>query len=58
MEIARKNHQMNIRSQSIKKNVNNKNSNTVPVWFDKDINKEVATDEEREAIEEMLKEYR
>ena len=26
--------------------------------FDKDINKEVATDEEREAIEEMLKEYR
>ena len=30
----------------------------VPVWFNKDIEATSATDEERQAMEEMLKEYR
>lgn len=55
MEIARKNH------KSMNKKVNLKNQikeKEVPVWFDKNIEASEATDEERQAIEDMLKEYR
>ncbi len=55
MEIARKNHQTNINNKNSKKVYKDKN---VPVWFDKNIETEEASDEERLAIEEMLKEYK
>lgn len=55
MEIARKNHRLVNNKKDINKNVRNKE---VPVWFDKDISLEEASASEREAIEEMLKEYR
>lgn len=57
MEIARKNHQAHMKSQSVSKKTMSK-ENSVPVWFDKEIMHDAATDEERQAIEEMLKEYR
>ena len=57
MEIARKNHQAHMKSQSVSKKTISK-QNSVPVWFDKEIMHDAATDEERQAIEEMLKEYR
>lgn len=57
MEIARKNHQAHMKSQSVSKKTVSK-ENSVPVWFDKEIMHDAATDEERQAIEEMLKEYR
>ncbi len=57
MEIARKNHQAHMKSQSVSKKTISK-ENSVPVWFDKEIMHDAATDEERQAIEEMLKEYR
>ena len=53
MDIARKNHQQHLKS--IKKN---KVTSDVPVWFDKDIEKKEASVEDRQAIEDMLKEYR
>ena len=56
MEIAKKNH------KSIQKKTNVSKVPTkekeVPVWFDKNIEANSATDEERKAIEDMLKEYR
>ena len=55
MEIARKNHQKSVNSKNNKRIIKDKN---VPVWFDKDIETERASDDERMAIEEMLKEYR
>lgn len=57
MEIARKNHQAHMKSQNVSKKTISK-ENSVPVWFDKEIMHDAATDEERQAIEEMLKEYR
>lgn len=57
MEIARKNHQAHMKNQSVSKKTISK-ENSVPVWFDKEIMHDAATDEERQAIEEMLKEYR
>ena len=57
MQIARKNHQAHMKSQSVSKKTISK-ENSVPVWFDKEIMHDAATDEERQAIEEMLKEYR
>ena len=57
MEIAKKNHQAHMKSQSVSKKTISK-ENSVPVWFDKEIMHDAATDEERQAIEEMLKEYR
>lgn len=55
MEIAKKTHKATLkksgtRSQTIEKEV--------PVWFNQNIEANCATDEERKAIEDMLKEYR
>lgn len=54
MDIARKNHKQ-VASKTIKKPLKD---GIVPAWFDKNVSAVSATDEEREAIEEMLKEYR
>ena len=56
MEIAKKNHKL-----ISKKVITNKNIQTekeVPVWFDKNIEAKTASVEKRQAIEDMLKEYR
>ena len=52
MEIARKNH----KSPTKKVNINNNKikEKELPDWFDKNIEINSATDEERKAIEEML----
>ena len=55
MEIAKKTHKSamkktNLKSQAVEKEV--------PVWFNQNIEASSATDEERQAIEDMLKEYR
>lgn len=55
MEIAKKNHKSISKKTSVKKEIKEKE---VPVWFDKNIEVNSATDEERQAIEELLKEYR
>ena len=55
MEIARKNHKSMNKKISFKNQINEKE---VPIWFDKNIEAAEATDEERQAIEDMLKEYR
>lgn len=55
MEIARKNHKSMNKKISLKNQINEKE---VPIWFDKNIEATEATDEERQAIEDMLKEYR
>ena len=55
MEIAKKNH------KSVTKKITNKSSTIekeVPAWFDKNIEANKATDEERQAIEDLLKGYR
>lgn len=57
MEIARKNHQAHMKNQNVSKKATTK-ENSVPVWFDKEIKHDAASDEERQAIEDMLKEYR
>lgn len=55
MEIARKNHKSMNKKINFKNQINEKE---VPIWFDKNIEAAEATDEERQAIEDMLKEYR
>ena len=55
MEIARKNHKSANKKIGIKNQIKEKE---VPVWFDKNIEANEATDEERQSIEELLKEYR
>lgn len=55
MEIARKTHKSISKKVSIKPQIKEKE---VPVWFDQNISINSATDEERQAIEDMLKEYR
>lgn len=55
MEIAKKTHKSIRKKTNIKTTVKEKE---VPVWFDKNIEANSATDEERQAIEDMLKEYR
>lgn len=55
MEIARKNHKSMNKKINFKNQINEKE---VPIWFDKNIEVNEATDEERQAIEDMLKEYR
>lgn len=55
MEIAKKNYNNGIKNKTIKKI--NKEGN-VPSWFDKNIEENVASDEELMEMEEMLKEYR
>lgn len=56
MEIAKKNHKQITKKVTIK--TNNQVEKDVPVWFDKTIEAKEATEEERQAIEDMLKEYR
>ena len=36
----------------------NTTTNQVPIWFDKNIETNPASEEERQEIEELLKEYR
>ena len=55
MEIAKKNHKSAKKKANIKQELTTKE---VPVWFNKNIEANSATDEERQAIEDMLKEYR
>ena len=55
MEIARKNHKSMNKKINLKSQINEKE---VPIGFDKNIEATEATDEERKAIEDMLKEYR
>ena len=55
MEIARKNHKSMIKKTTPKKQVIEKD---VPIWFNQNIEASSATDEERQAIEDMLKGYR
>ena len=55
MDIARKNH----KSVTKKTNITTKmKEKELPDWFDKNIEVNSASDEERRAMEEMLKEYR
>jgi len=56
MEIARKNHKALSKNSVKKKQVLNEKE--VPVWFDKETKAETASDEERQMMEEFLKEYR
>ena len=55
MEIAKKNHKSINKKTTIKKEINIKE---VPDWFNKNIEATSATDEERQAMEDLLKEYR
>ena len=55
MDIARKNHKSVTKKVNITTKIKEKE---VPDWFDKNIEVNSATDEERRAMEEMLKEYR
>ena len=55
MEIAKKNHK---KLNSIKEYKKGPTEKEVPVWFNKNIEANSASDEERKAIEDMLKEYR
>jgi len=55
MEIARKNHKRVTKNTQTKKIIKD---NIVPVWFDKNIEANSATDEEKQEIDELLKEYR
>ena len=58
MEIARKNHSKSKQIKTIKTTKSYQKEATVPVWFNQNIESASATDEERKALEEMLKEYR
>lgn len=55
MEIARKNHKSMIKKTTPKNQIIEKE---VPIWFNQNIEASSATDEERQAIEDMLKGYR
>jgi len=55
MDIARKNHKSVTKKVSTTTKIKEKE---VPDWFDKNIEANSATDEERQAMEELLKEYR
>lgn len=55
MEIAKKTHKSVIKKTSSK---NISIEKEVPVWFNQNIEASSATDEERKAIEDMLKEYK
>ena len=57
MEIAKKNHKSIQKKNSISTTSSTKEKE-VPVWFDKNIEATSASDEERQAIEDMLKEYK
>lgn len=55
MEIAKKNHKKQKNTKEYKTKIVEKE---VPVWLDQNIEANSASEEERKAIEEMLKEYR
>ena len=55
MEIARKNHSKSKQIKTIKTTKSYQKEATVPVWFNQNIESASATDEERKALEEMLK---
>ena len=55
MEIARKNHKSMVKKKVPKNQIIEKE---VPVWFNQNIEASSATEEERQAIEDMLKGYR
>jgi len=55
MDIAKKNHKKNKIKTEYKKGPVEKE---VPIWFDQNVEANSATEEERQAIEDMLKEYR
>lgn len=55
METAKKNHRALKKKNSVKSEVKVKD---VPDWLDKNIEVNSATDEERQAMEDLLKEYR
>mgnify|MGYP000040836348 CR=1 FL=1 len=57
MEIAKKNHKPNNTTSQNKTKINT-TTNQVPIWFDKNIETNPASEEERQEIEELLKEYR
>ena len=57
MEIAKKNHKPNNTTSPNKTKINT-TTNQVPIWFDKNIETNPASEEERQEIEELLKEYR
>ena len=56
MEIAKKNHKLISKKVTINKK--EQTEKEVPVWFDKNIEAKTASVEKRQAIEDMLKEYR
>lgn len=56
MDIARKNH-AGVNKNKLATNKTSKDK-VLPVWFDKNIEATSASDEEREKIEELLKEYK
>lgn len=55
MEIAKKNHKRIAKNTQTKKTIKD---NPVPVWFDKNISAYEATEEEKQEIDDLLKEYR
>ena len=55
MEIAKKTHKATIKKTNTRSSLAEKE---VPVWFNQNIEANSATDEERQAIEDLLKEYR
>ena len=57
MEIAKKNHKPNNTTSQNKTKINT-TTNQVPIWFDKNIETNPASEEERQEIEELLKEYK
>ena len=54
METAKKNHKPN----TVNKNKENNKDKQLPIWFNKNIEENTATEEEQLEIEELLKEYR
>ena len=56
MEIAKKTHKASLKKSHPRNN--QVIEKEVPIWFNQNIEVNSATDEERQAIEDMLKEYR
>ena len=56
VELARKTYKNNIKTVQTKKL--KEKTNIIPSWLDKDINMEEATAEERQEVEDLLKEFR
>lgn len=58
MTLAEKEHNKKMKSKVTLKESKVKNEEKVPVWFDKKIEKEDVTEEERRELESLLKEYK